>query len=131
MIQEERKAATRKSKELTFRFIEYINEGDSDKLATMMSDGFVFTDIAGDVFIVESNAEKRKFWDDYFHSFPSYKIHVHLMLSSGIDIAFIGKTTDSHVPKYIEINETLIWYVGIKEGKVSEWRIFSTEGYES
>jgi hypothetical protein len=129
MKPEERREAVRKNKKITFEFVHHINKGDSDTLASMMADGFKFTDIAGDVFVVDTTAEKIKFWDDYFHGFPDYKIRMDLILSSGTDIAFIGKTTDSHVPAHIEVNETLIWYVRIAAGKVSEWRIFSTEGY--
>lgn len=129
MAKKERKAIIRKNKEITYRFVEYINQGKTDNLAQMMADGFKFTDIAGDIFVVNNISEKKKFWDDYIQSFPNYKIHLHMMLSSGSDIAFIGKTSNSHVPKYIEVNETLIWYVKIENNKVSEWRIFSTEGY--
>jgi hypothetical protein len=130
MNQETRKRAVRESKELTFRFVECINERDSDNLAAMMSDGFKFTDVAGEVFTVESMSEKKKFWDDYFRCYPDYRIRIDMMLSSGTDIAFIGKTSHSHVPRWVEVNETLIWYVGIAGGQVSEWRIFCTEGYD-
>jgi hypothetical protein len=129
MNRDERMRVVRKNKELVFRFVESINKGDSDSLAGMMGDGFRFTDIAGDLFTVNDRAEKKKFWDDYFRDHPEYTILMDLMLSSGTDVAFIGKTRDSHVPRSIEVNETLIWIAGIVDDLVSEWRIFSTEGY--
>jgi ketosteroid isomerase-like protein len=126
---DEKMRAVRKNKELVFRFVELINRGDSTGLAEMMADGFRFTDIAGEVFTVNGRGEKKKFWNDYFRDYPRYRIVMDLMLSSGADVAFIGKTCDSHVPRSVEINETLIWFAGIVNDKVSEWRIFSTEGY--
>ena len=129
MNRDEKMRLVRKNKEIVFRFVELINKGDSDNLAGMMADGFRFTDINGDVFTVNDRGEKKKFWDDYFRDYPRYRIVIDLMLSSGTDIAFIGKTCDSHVPRSVEINETLIWFAGIVGDQVSEWRIFSTEGY--
>ena len=129
MNRDENMRVVRKNKELVFRFVESINRGDSTSLAEMMADGFRFTDTAGEVFTVNDRDQKKKFWDDYFQGYPQYSIVMDLMLSSGTDIAFIGKTCDSHVPRSIEINETLIWFAGIVNDQVSEWRIFSTEGY--
>lgn len=129
MNRDENMRVVRKSKELVFRFVGLINRGDSTSLAEMMADGFRFTDTAGEVFTVNDRGEKKKFWDDYFQGYPQYRIVMELMLSSGTDIAFIGKTCDSHIPRSVEINETLIWFAGIVGDQVSEWRIFSTEGY--
>lgn len=128
---QEKKSTVEKNKELVFAFVETINEGNTEKLASMMSDEFKFTDIAGDIYIAKSLSERKKFWDDYINNFPDYKIQIKMMLSSGTDIAFIGKTMNSHLPRYIEVNETLIWYAEIKDNKISEWRIFTTEARAS
>lgn len=61
MNKEERKIAVRRNKELVFEFVETINQGNTEKLASMMSDGFKFTDIAGDMCVVNSFLEKKKF----------------------------------------------------------------------
>jgi ketosteroid isomerase-like protein len=129
MTHEERKSTVRKNKELVFTFVDAINQGNTEKLASMMADGFTFIDIAGDVFTVNSLSEKKRFWDDYVSNFPDYRIKIKTILSSGTDIAFIGKTRHSHIPRSIEVNETLIWYARIEDNKISEWRIFSTEGF--
>jgi hypothetical protein len=129
MNRNERMKAVMKNKELVFRFVEYINKGDSSSLAGMMTDGFRFTDISGEIFTVNGMVEKRKFWDDYFQDYPDYRIQMDMILTGGTDVAFVGKTINSHVPRSVEINETLIWYAGIVNDQVSEWRIFSTEGY--
>ncbi len=129
MTGEERKSAVGKNKKLVFTFVDAVNGGDTEKLASMMTDGFIFTDIAGDVYTVKGFSEKKKFWDDYINSYPKYTIMIQTILSSGTDIAFIGKTRDSHMPRSIEVNELLIWYAGIKDDKIAEWRIFSTEGF--
>jgi|GEM_PF-5982051 len=129
MHREERRLAVRRSKELVFEFVETIKRGDTERLASMMADAFTFTGIAGDICVVRSFAEKKAFWDGYINEFPGYRIEIQTMLSSGIDIAFVGETVNSHLPRYIEVNETLIWYARVQDDKISEWRIFSTEGY--
>ena len=129
MDKEERRLAVRRNRELVFDFVETINRGDTEKLASMMADAFTFTDIEGDICVVKSAAEMRKFWDDYINDFPDYRIEIERILSSGTDIAFIGKAVNSHLPRYFEVNETLIWYARVQDGRISEWRIFSTEAY--
>ena len=129
MNKEERRLAVRRSREIVFEFVETINRGNTDKLASMMADTFTFTDIEGATYVVRSLAERRKFWDDYIDAFPDYRIEIERILSSGTDIAFIGKTVNSHLPRYFEVNETLVWYARVDDGRVSEWRIFSTEAY--
>lgn len=129
MNKEERRLAVRRSREIVFEFVETINRGNTDKLASMMADTFTFTDIEGATYVVRSLAERRKFWDDYIDAFPDYRIEIERILSSGTDIAFIGKTVNSHLPRYFEVNETLVWYARVDDGRISEWRIFSTEAY--
>lgn len=129
MNREERRLAVRRNRELVFEFVETINRGDPEKLASMMADVFTFTDIEGTVCVVRSLAERRKFWDDYIDDFPDYRITIERILSSGTDIAFIGKAVNSHLPRYFEVNETIVWYARVQDDKVSEWRIFSTEAY--
>ncbi|UCC11547.1 MAG: nuclear transport factor 2 family protein [candidate division WOR-3 bacterium] len=129
MTGEKRKSAVRKNKELVFTFVDAVNTGDTEKLASMTTDGFAFTDIAGDVYTVKGFSEKKKFWDDYIKNYPKYTIMIQTILSGGTDIAFIGKTRDSHMPRSVEVNEILIWCAGIKDDKIAKWRIFSTEGF--
>jgi hypothetical protein len=129
MNREERRLAVRRNRELVFEFVETINRGDTEKLASMMADVFTFTDIEGAICVVRSLPERRKFWDDYIDDFPDYRITIERILSSGTDIAFIGKAVNSHLPRYFEVNETIVWYARVQDDKVSEWRIFSTEAY--
>lgn len=95
----------------------------------MMADGFTFTDIAGDVCVAKSLSERKGFGDGYINEFPGYKIAIETILSSGTDVAFVGKTINSHRPRYVEINETLVWYARVQDDRISEWRIFATEAY--
>ena len=129
MNREQSKLAVRANKQIVFEFVETINRGDTEKLASMMADPFLFTDIAGEVSVARSLSERKGFWDGYINEFPGYRIEIEVMLSSGTDIALIGKTPNSHRPRYVEVGETLIWYARLEGGKISEWRIFATEGY--
>jgi len=79
-------------KSVALKFVEVINAGDSGELIKLQTESFTLIDMAGDVF------RGRDGWQDYFSSYPKYKIHVQHVLMSGNGVAIIGKTTGSHVP---------------------------------
>jgi len=104
-------------------FIEYVNRGDLAGIASLISEDVVFTDIRGRVY------QEEGFMAGYLAEFPDYKIHVHQILQGGNGAAIIGKTTGSHVPPEIEEQETLVWTAEIRDGLISEWRIYSGDEY--
>jgi len=67
--------------------------------------------------------------ENYLKAFPKYKIHVQNILQGGGGEAILGSTTGSHVPPEIEKNEILVWTVEVRDGLITEWRIYSTERY--
>jgi len=89
------------------------------ELVKLQTEDFTLIDMAGDVF------RGRDGWQDYFSSYPKYRIHVHHVLMSGNGVAIIGKTTGSHVPPEVEEKETVLWTAEIRNGLVAAWRIYS------
>ena len=106
-------------KSVALKFVEVINAGDSGELIKLQTESFTLIDMAGDVF------RGRDGWQDYFSSYPKYKIHVQHVLMSGNGVAIIGKTTGSHVPPEVEEHETVLWTTEIRDGLVAESRIYS------
>jgi hypothetical protein len=107
------------AKSVALKFVEIINAGDSEALINLQTEGFTLIDMAGDMY------RGRDGWQDYFSAYPKYKIHVQHVLTSGDGVAIIGKTTGSHVPPEVEEKETVLWTAEIRDGLVSEWRIYS------
>jgi hypothetical protein len=108
---------------IVLQFIELVNQGDLDGMASFVSDDVVFTDILGRVY------QEKDFMENYLSAFPNYKIHVHYALQGGNGVAIFGKTSGSHVPPEIEEHEWLVWTAEIEDGLISKWRIYSSEGY--
>ena len=106
-------------KTVVLKFVQAINDGDSKALVKLQTEDFTLIDAEGDVF------HGRDGWEDYFSTYPRYKIHVNHVLMSGNDVAILGKTTGSNVPSELEEKETVLWTAKIRNGLVSEWRIYS------
>jgi ketosteroid isomerase-like protein len=107
------------AKSVALKFVEVINAGDSEALIKLQTEDFTLIDMTGDVY------RGRDGWQDYFSSYPKYRIHVQHVLMSGNGVAIIGKTTDSHVPPEVEEKETVLWTAEIRDDLVAEWRIYS------
>jgi len=107
------------AKSVALKFVEVINAGDSKELVKLQTEDFTLIDMEGDV------TRGRDGWQDYFSSFPKYKIHVQHVLLSGDGVAIIGKSTGSHVPPEVEEKETVLWIAEVRDGLVAEWRIYS------
>ena len=112
-------AEGRTPKSVALEFVEAINAGDPERLILLQTEDFTLIDMAGDI------NRGRQGWSDYFSSYPEYKIHVHNILTGGNGVAIIGKTTGSHIPPEVEEKETVLWTAEIRNGLVSEWRIYS------
>lgn len=107
------------SRGIVLKYVEAINSRNSDALMALQTEDFTFVDYEGDTFV------GRDGWQDYFTTYPEYKIHVDRLITSGNGVAIIGRTTDSHVGPEIEERWTILWTAEVREGKIAEWRIYS------
>jgi hypothetical protein len=114
---------------VALQFVERINQGDLEGIASLTSEEYTFTDTAGRVYFFRGKDAIKRSWDEYLSAYPDYKIHVHQVLIGGNGVAIIGKTSGSHVPPEIEEEETVLWVAQVLDGLVSEWRIYSDEEY--
>jgi len=108
-----------KLKEAVLEFVECINAGDPEALMAHMTDDFRFIDMSGNVFT------GRQGWEDYFTSYPDYRIHVDRIVTGGDGVAIMGRTTGSHVSPEVEEYEAVLWTAEIRDGLVAEWRIYT------
>jgi hypothetical protein len=116
---EKREITLSSPKSIVLKFVEIINQGDSEKLIKIQTKDFEFVDKEGEVFVGKDG------WYDYFSSYPDYKIHVKQVLTGGNGVAIIGTTTGSHVPPELEKKETVLWLARVRNDFVSKWHIFS------
>ena len=106
-------------KSVALKFVEAINAGDSVALIKLQTEDFTLIDVEGDVY------RGRDGWQDYFSTYPKYKIHVQHILAGSNGVAIIGKTTGSQIPPEIEEKETVLWTAEIRNGLVAEWRLYT------
>jgi uncharacterized protein (TIGR02246 family) len=112
------------SEKIALRFVECINAQDVEGLAALMTEDHTFIGHdEGDVSVGRETMKQG--FAGYFEDFPEYRIHVSKVTRSGKDIAIVGTTTGSHIAPEIEAKETVIWIAKIRDGLVSEWRIFT------
>ena len=111
---------------IVIEFIERINAGDSAGIAARTAPVYTFTDMEGDVYVVEVADAVRTSWDEYLLAYPNYRIHVDHVMRSGDGVAIVGRTTGSHLPPEVEREETVLWIAELEDGLVSAWRIYST-----
>jgi ketosteroid isomerase-like protein len=110
--------------EMALEFVRRINERDWKGLLDMMAEDFRFVGPEeGDV--CEGREAMGKGFREYFDECPEYRIHVSKVTRSGDSIAFVGRTTGSHIDPKIEAKETVVFIATISNGSVAQWRIFS------
>jgi uncharacterized protein (TIGR02246 family) len=109
---------------VALEFVECINNQDWKRLVEMMTENFTFIGPEEDD-VVEGRDTMGKGFREYFEEYPEYKIHVSKVTVSGNAVAFVAQTTGSQVPPEIEARETVIFMATVREGMVSQWRIFS------
>ena len=107
-------------------FVDSINSGDLEGIASLTARRYKFTDSAGRVYVFDGEEAVKQSWNEYLSAYPEYKIHVQQVLTSGKGVAILGRTSGSHVPPEIERGELVLWVAEFEKGFVSEWRIYST-----
>ena len=106
-------------KSVTLKFIDRINARDPDGLMALQTEDFTFISYSEEVYVGKDG------WNDYFSSYPEYKIQVEKLITSGNGVAVIGHTTGCHVGPAVEEKWTILWTSQIRNGLVAQWRIYS------
>jgi limonene-1,2-epoxide hydrolase len=106
-------------RDVVLKYVEAINTRDPQALMALQTEDFTFINYEGEAYV------GRAGWQDYFTSYPEYKIHVDRLVTSGNGVAIIGRTTGCHVGPEVEARWTVLWTAEVRKGFIAEWRIYS------
>jgi ketosteroid isomerase-like protein len=108
-------------------FVDRINARDHEGLSRLMTAGFVFIDYGG---AHHSGRDRmRDGFRRYFEACPKYRIVVEQVFRSGNDsVVTLGRAEGSHLGPEREKRERLVWKADVRNGLVSEWRIYASPG---
>jgi ketosteroid isomerase-like protein len=116
------------SSEVAERFVDRVNAHDADGLVSMMTDDHVFIDSLA---VKSIRPAIETGWRQYFAMVPDYWIRVDRVVADGPAVILFGTAGGTYVPEGGALNsenkwETpAVWRAMIREGKVSEWRIYA------
>ncbi|RPI06045.1 MAG: nuclear transport factor 2 family protein [Ignavibacteriae bacterium] len=115
------------NEQLVRDFITAINEHDSDKICSLMTDDHQFIDSQGNV--TDGKEIMKSGWMGYFQLFPDYKIEAVEFFTQGETVAafgFAGGTFQG----LIEHKENVwrlpaSWKAVVKNGKILQWQVYA------
>src|SRR2546421_11216698 len=97
-------------------FIDCINRGDIDGLATMIHAEHRLVVLNEEP--VVGHAANVEAWKGYLSSFPTYVVYPRHIAADGSRVAVLGAKTGSHLglPDEDERSLSVIWLAGVKDG---------------
>jgi hypothetical protein len=104
-------------------FIDGINRGDVDHLATLMADHHQL--LVFDESPLEGKEANVDAWRGYTASNPDYVIYPHRIAMRHAEVAVLGHTTGSHLnlPDEKESELTLLWRATVTDGRLNLWQL--------
>jgi hypothetical protein len=108
-------------------FIDSINRHSVEELCALISEDHVFIDALGGV--ARGRETLRRGWTGYFRMFPDYRIEQEGTTQSENIVGIFGTARGTYAPGGILKSENrweipAAWKGVVKEGLVSEWRIY-------
>ena len=100
---------------VVLRFNGRINAQDLEGLVGMMPPDHFFVDSEG-----ERHEEMEEGWGEFFVRYPDYRnVFTRVQVEGGF-VAIVGYSTCSYGP----LDGLALWSARVREGLVSEWRVF-------
>jgi len=104
---------------VALRFNEKINQRNLDGLVELMTDDHTFIDIPGET--TKGKDVMKEIWRKFFASYPDYRnVFTRVQVVKDDFVAMIGYSTCSYKP----LDRPALWSAKIREGRVSEWRVY-------
>jgi ketosteroid isomerase-like protein len=108
-------------------FIDSINRHSVEDLCALISEDHLFIDALGG--LARGRETLRQGWTRYFRMFPDYRIEQEEITQSGNVAGIFGTARGTYAPNGILKSENrweipAAWKGVVKEGLVSEWRIY-------
>lgn len=114
--------------EVAQKFVEKINAHDVDGLVALMTADHVFTDSLGNK---STRPAIEAGWEQYFSMVPDYWVKIDRVVTDESALILFGTAGGTYVPSgestkpENKCETPAVWRAVIREGKVSEWRIYS------
>jgi ketosteroid isomerase-like protein len=116
-------------------FVAAINQGNTSRLSSLMTEDHTFIDSAGRV---ESGRENMTSgWEGYFRMFPDYEIKIESILGDKTLVAAFGSASGTYNGKRGLTAENKIempaaWKAVVMNGKIKLWQVYAdwTEGWK-
>lgn len=114
--------------DIAFAFIDHINAHDVHRLATLMTDDFLFVDGLGQE--VRGSRQMEKGWEAYFTWFPDYSIQVDEAFCQGPLVGLFGSAQGTYAVdgKLLPENRWKIpaaWKAVVRDERIAEWRVYA------
>jgi ketosteroid isomerase-like protein len=107
------------AKATVLRFNDFINAGDIDGLARMMSEDHVFIDTANNKIV--GKAACISAWRGFFAAFPDYRNDFEYLCLRGDFVVVVGRSASSD-PR---LQGPALWTAAVRGGLVVEWRVLA------
>ncbi len=123
--------------DVALAFVAAINSRDPDRLAALMTEDHVFTDMDGQAW--QGRETMRQGWVGYYRLFPDYAIEIGQVERRGDLVVLPGRSTgtlsdygqealrreDGSLPPADELQGPAIWTARVRGDRMAEWRVYA------
>jgi ketosteroid isomerase-like protein len=103
---------------IALKFNEKINQQDLEGLAELMTDDHTFIDNSGE--ITKGKDVMKEGWRKFFNEYPDYQNIFTSVTTQNNIVVMVGYSTCSYKP----LDGPSIWTAKIRDGRISEWRVY-------
>ena len=103
---------------IALEFNEKINQRDLEGLAGLMTDDHTFIDNSGE--ITKGKDVMKEGWKEFFEKYPDYQNIFTCVTTQNNVVIMVGYSTCSYKP----LDGPNIWTTKVRDGRVSEWRVY-------
>jgi ketosteroid isomerase-like protein len=103
---------------IALKFNEKINEQDLEGLVELMTTDHTFVDNSGE--ITKGKDVMKEGWREFFEKYPDYRNIFTSVTTQNNVVVMVGHSTCSYKP----LDGPSIWTAKIRDGRVSEWRVY-------
>jgi len=113
------------NKKTVYEFANAINEHNTDKMYSLMTDDHKFIDAHGSE--VMGKDKMKMDWKDHFRRFPDYKIEITNIFANGHFLGAFGFASDTSKGAQTDNNASYrpaSWKVIVRNNKIKLWQVY-------
>jgi hypothetical protein len=113
---------------IALKFIDAINEADTDKIRNLMSEDHKFIDPQDNSMNGKENMIQA--WNEYFRIFPDYRIEVLNTFEKDEDVCFLGYASGTYLNLRNEANSNhwripAAWKAIVRDNHIKHWQVYA------